>query len=120
MFFQTPSRTRRTRIRSTFIRFASVRASCGVTRHRRATRSISIFGMTILSQPDSVSPASQLAAFRGLARDTGGPVFAEPWQAQAFGLAVKLSELGYFTWNEWAAALAAELKAAAGRAEPAE
>jgi len=74
--------------------------------------------MTILSQPDSVSPASQLAAFRGLARDTGGPVFAEPWQAQAFGLAVKLSELGYFTWNEWAAALAAELKAAAERAEP--
>ena len=37
------------------------------------------------------------------------PVFAEPWQAQAFALAVKLSELGYFTWTEWADALAGEL-----------
>jgi nitrile hydratase accessory protein len=53
-----------------------------------------------------------------LPRDEGGPVFAEPWQAQAFALAVKLSEQGYFTWKEWAAALAAELKAAADRGEP--
>jgi len=45
-------------------------------------------------------------------------VFAEPWQAQAFALAVRLSEQGYFTWKEWAAALAAELQAAAGRGEP--
>ena len=51
-------------------------------------------------------------------RDEGGPVFAEPWQAQAFALAVKLSEEGHFTWKEWAAALAAELKAAADRGEP--
>ena len=47
-----------------------------------------------------------------LPRDENGPVFAEPWQAQAFAMAVKLSEQGYFTWNEWAAALAQELKAA--------
>jgi nitrile hydratase accessory protein len=53
-----------------------------------------------------------------LPRDEGGPVFAEPWQAQAFALAVKLSEQGHFTWKEWAAALAAELKAAADRGEP--
>ena len=45
-------------------------------------------------------------------------MFAEPWQAQAFALAVRLSEQGYFTWKEWAAALAAELQAAAGRGEP--
>jgi len=45
-------------------------------------------------------------------------VFAEPWQAQAFALAVKLSEEGHFTWKEWAAALADELKAAADRGEP--
>src|SRR6516165_7583751 len=44
------------------------------------------------------------------------PVFAEPWEA--FALAVKLSEQGYFTWKEWAAELAAELKAAADRGEP--
>ena len=37
------------------------------------------------------------------------PVFAEPWEAQAFALAVRLSEQGHFTWKEWAAELAAEL-----------
>jgi nitrile hydratase accessory protein len=46
------------------------------------------------------------------------PVFAEPWQAQAFALAVKLSEAGCFSWKEWTEALAAELKAAADRGEP--
>lgn len=45
-------------------------------------------------------------------------MFAEPWQAQAFALAVKLSEQGHFTWKEWAAALAEELAAAARRGEP--
>jgi nitrile hydratase accessory protein len=45
-------------------------------------------------------------------------VFAEPWQAHAFALAVKLSERGYFTWKEWAAALANELNAATSRGEP--
>ena len=52
--------------------------------------SISICGMTTLSQPE--------------------PVFAEPWEAQAFALAVKLSDAGYFTWKEWAAALAEEIR----------
>ncbi len=45
-------------------------------------------------------------------------MFREPWEAQAFALAVKLSEQGHFTWKEWAAALADELKAAADRGEP--
>ena len=45
-------------------------------------------------------------------------MFAEPWQAQAFALAVKLSGQGHFTWKEWAAALADELKSAADRGEP--
>ena len=45
-------------------------------------------------------------------------MFAEPWQAQAFALAVKLSEQGHFTWKEWAAALAQELQAAADGGEP--
>ena len=60
----------------------------------------------------------RLAAVPKLPRDGGGPVFAEPWQAQAFALAVKLSEQGHFTWKEWAAVLADELKAAAERGEP--
>jgi nitrile hydratase accessory protein len=53
-----------------------------------------------------------------LPRDEGGPVFAEPWQAQAFALAVRLSAQGHFTWKEWAATLAHELKAAVDRGEP--
>jgi nitrile hydratase accessory protein len=63
-------------------------------------------------------PSVRLDTLPRLPRDEGGPVFAEPWQAQAFALAVKLSELGHFTWNEWAATLADELKADAARGEP--
>jgi nitrile hydratase accessory protein len=58
--------------------------------------------MTILSQFDQLP---------GLPKDEGGPVFAEPWQAQAFALAVRLSAQGHFTWTEWAAALSEELLA---------
>ena len=61
---------------------------------------------------------TRLSELPRLPRDDGGPVFAEPWQAQAFALAVKLSEQGHFTWKEWAAALAKELQAAAKRGEP--
>ncbi len=61
--------------------------------------------------------AERLAELPRLPRDPGGPVFAEPWEAQAFALAVKLSEQGLFTWKEWAAALADELQAAAVRGE---
>jgi nitrile hydratase accessory protein len=71
-----------------------------------------------LSRPDPGIEAERLDALPRLPREKDGPVFAEPWQAQAFALAVKLSEQGYFTWKEWAAALAEELKAAEGRGEP--
>ena len=62
--------------------------------------------------------SDRLSELPPLPRDEGGPVFAEPWQAQAFALAVRLSEQGYFTWKEWAATLADELKAAADRGQP--
>jgi len=61
---------------------------------------------------------SELESLPSMPRDEEGPVFAEPWQAQAFALAVKLSEQGHFTWKEWSAALAEELRAAADRGEP--
>jgi nitrile hydratase accessory protein len=60
----------------------------------------------------------RLSELPPLPRDEGGPVFAEPWQAQAFALAVRLSEQGYFTWKEWAAMLAEELRLAAERGQP--
>ena len=65
---------------------------------------MSTCGTTTLSQPDPIPQPES--------------VFAEPWQAQAFALAVKLSQCGHFTWKEFAATLAAELKAAADRGEP--
>jgi nitrile hydratase accessory protein len=74
--------------------------------------------MPTLNQPDAISAAVNLAALPQIPRDAEGPVFAEPWQAQTFALAVKLSEQGHFTWKEWAAALADELKAVADRGEP--
>ena len=48
-------------------------------------------------------------ALPGLPRDDEGPVFAEPWQAQAFALAVRLNAEGVFDWTDWAAALSREL-----------
>ena len=74
--------------------------------------------MTTLTQLNPTPLPENLAALPRLPRDEAGPVFAEPWQAQAFALAVKLSEQGQFTWKEWAAALAEELKAVANRGEP--
>lgn len=57
-----------------------------------------------------------IAGLPGLPRDAEGPVFAEPWEAQAFAIAVRLHEGGCFTWPEWATALATEIAAAPDRA----
>jgi nitrile hydratase accessory protein len=38
------------------------------------------------------------------------PVFAEPWQAEAFALTVALHDRGLFSWSVWADALSAEVK----------
>ena len=69
-----------------------------------------------MSQPNP--NAERLQELLHLPQDANGPVFAEPWQAQAFALAIKLSEQGHFTWKEWATTLADEIKAAANRGEP--
>ena len=68
-----------------------------------------------------MSPPDTNAALRELPdvpRDVDGPVFAEPWQAQVFALAVSLSHQGHFTWKEWAATLSEEIKASEARHEP--
>jgi hypothetical protein len=44
-----------------------------------------------LSQLDSAVEGDRLAALARLPCEKDGPVFAEPWEAQAFALAVKLS-----------------------------
>ena len=50
--------------------------------------------------------------------DAEGPVFREPWEAQAFAMALALHERGVFTWPEWAEALGAEIKRAQAAGDP--
>lgn len=50
--------------------------------------------------------------FANLLNENGGPdeqVFAEPWQAQAFSLAVNLHQKGLFSWAEWSETIGAKL-----------
>lgn len=51
-------------------------------------------------------------------RNSEGPVFREPWEAQAFALAVSLHERGVFTWKEWAQILGEEIKKAQAAGDP--
>ena len=55
---------------------------------------------------------------RSLGRNEGAPVFREPWEAQAFALALSLHERGAFSWNEWTAALGEEIKKAQAQGDP--
>ena len=71
-----------------------------------------------MSRPDAHDAMERFAMSPLLPRDEGGPMFAEPWQAQAFALAVQLCAAGYFTWTEWTTALGAQLQAAVGRGAP--
>ena len=57
-------------------------------------------------------------AVPGIPRDEAGPVFREPWEAQAFSMALALHERGVFTWPEWAATLAGEIKRAQAAGDP--
>ncbi len=50
--------------------------------------------------------------------DDGSPVFAAPWEASAFALAVRLSGEGHFTWSEWAATLSEEIRTAQRDGDP--
>lgn len=53
-----------------------------------------------------------------LPTDEEGPVFAEPWQAQAFALAVRLCDEGHFTWSEWVETFSLEVKRAQAEGDP--
>jgi nitrile hydratase accessory protein len=70
--------------------------------------------------PDINPTAAQRATQEvpSIPRDVDGPVFREPWEAQAFAFAVALHERGVFSWGEWAAALGAEIKRAQGEGDP--
>ena len=57
-------------------------------------------------------------AVPGVPRDADGPVFREPWEAQAFAMTLALRERGVFAWKEWAAALADEIQRAQVTGDP--
>src|SRR5579871_4467623 len=65
-----------------------------------------------------MTPLPSPAELADLPRDAAGPVFREPWEAQAFAMALALNERGLFTWSEWATALGAEIKAAQTAGDP--
>ena len=54
----------------------------------------------------------------GLPGDAEGPVFREPWEAQAFAMTLALHERGQFSWPEWAATLGEEIKRAQAAGDP--
>lgn len=56
-----------------------------------------MLGRAILSQREATA-------------EIDGPVFSEPWQAEAFAMTVALHERGLFSWTEWAERLSAEVK----------
>ncbi len=67
---------------------------------------------------DPAAARSAMDAVPSIPRDAEGPVFREPWEAQAFAMALALHARGLFTWPEWAATLAAEIKRAQAAGDP--
>jgi len=57
-------------------------------------------------------------AVPSIPRDAEGPVFREPWEAQAFAMTLALHERGLFSWPEWAAMLGEENKRAQAAGDP--
>ena len=67
---------------------------------------------------DRDAAVSATKAVPGVPRDEDGPVFGEPWEAQAFAMALALHERGVFTWPEWAETLGAEIKRVQAAGDP--
>lgn len=67
-------------------------------------------------EPEAARRATE--AIPGIPRDSGGPVFREPWEAHAFAMALALYDRGVFTWTEWAAKLGDEIKKAQAAGDP--
>jgi nitrile hydratase accessory protein len=66
--------------------------------------------------PDTARHAQEAAP--SIPRDGDGPVFREPWEAQAFAMTLALHERGLFTWPEWSATLGNEIKRAQAVGDP--
>jgi nitrile hydratase accessory protein len=67
---------------------------------------------------DAASVRAVLETVPGIPCEGEAPVFAEPWQAQAFAMAMTLQQRGVFSWNEWADELGSRIKAAIAQGDP--
>ena len=56
-----------------------------------------------------------LSTLPGIETRDREPVFGEPWEAQAFAMAVALHSRGFFEWKEWAETLGRVIAADAGK-----
>ena len=59
-----------------------------------------------------------MQTFRLQPCDDSGPLFREPWEAQAFALALALHQQGAFSWDQWAQALSDRIEAARTAGDP--
>src|SRR6266852_5421314 len=85
----------------------------------RGVRALSGAGVSASgSDGDRAAFAEAAAVLPELPRDADGPVFREPWEAQAFAMTLALYRRGLFSWPEWAATLAAEIKRAQREGDP--
>ena len=71
-----------------------------------------------MSKLDPIATRRATDAVPSVPRDAEGPVFREPWEAQAFAMALGLHARGLFAWPEWAAMLAEEIKRAQAAGDP--
>ena len=67
---------------------------------------------------DNLAARQAAQSVPGIPSDDEGPVFREPWEAQAFAMTLSLHERGLFTWAEWAQTLGAEIKRAQAAGDP--
>jgi nitrile hydratase accessory protein len=67
--------------------------------------------------PDAATLRATLPV-QSIPRNAEGPIFREPWEAEAFALALSLNQRGLFTWTEWAATLGEEIKKAQAAGDP--
>src|SRR4051794_27160536 len=117
-------RTGRARTRNGSTRCGSPAGTSGANPPIRRSSSPSMRGRAILNRPERTGSASPpdrrhdevLGAMASVAPiprgQDGAPVFREPWEAQAFAMALTLHERGLFTWTEWAEALSGEIRRA--------
>jgi nitrile hydratase accessory protein len=81
----------------------------------RSRRSV---GRNDVAAIDAAAARRATDAVPNIPRDAQGPVFHEPWEAQAFAITLALHDRGLFTWPEWAATLGDEIKRAQAAGDP--